>query len=164
MLRTMTTAETLPSHTPRCFGCGTNNPCGLGLEAWRDGDDIRGRVRFGEHHSGGPMFAHGGAVATALDDCLGFLLYVIQEPAVTARLETNYRKPVLLNTGYDLHARMTHREGRKVFAAIEMRDEAGEIAADGVGLFVTVKFDHFTKDLPADWRERAKNLGLELPW
>ena len=27
----------LPSHAPGCFGCGPNNPCGLGLHAWRDG-------------------------------------------------------------------------------------------------------------------------------
>jgi acyl-coenzyme A thioesterase PaaI-like protein len=156
--------ENLPSHAPRCFGCGEHNPCGLGLQAWREGDDIRGRVTFGEHHSGGPMFAHGGAVATALDDCLGFLLYIVQEPAVTAKLEVNYRKPVLLNTEYSLHAWLTGRDGRKVFSAIDMRDAKGEVVAEGTGLFVTVAFEHFTKDLPADWRERAEKLGLELPW
>ena len=73
----------LPSHAPGCFGCGPNNPCGLGLHAWRDGEEVRGHVVFAEHHSGAPGFAHGGAVATALDDCLGFLLYVIGQPAVT---------------------------------------------------------------------------------
>ena len=161
---TMATNERLPAHTPRCFGCGDDNPCGLGLEGWRDGDEVRGRVTFGKHHSGGPMFAHGGAVATALDDCLGMLLYVIQTPAVTARLETDYRKPVLLNTEYGLHAWMTGREGRKMWAAIDMRDADGQVVAEGKGLFLTVTIDHFTKDLPDDWRERAKDMGLDLPW
>ena len=161
---TPTEPQTLPSHTNRCFGCGRDNPCGLGLEAWQDGEGIAGRVTFGEHHSGGPMFAHGGAVATALDDCLGFLLYVIQEPAVTARLEVDYRRPVLLNTGYALRAWMTGRDGRKVRARIEMADESGTIVAEGHALFLTVAFDHFVKDLPPDWRERARDMGLELPW
>lgn len=157
-------SQTLPSHAPRCFGCGTDNPCGLGLRAWRDGDDIRGSVIFGAHHSGAPAFAHGGAVATALDDCLGFLLYIVGEPAVTARLEVNYRKPVTLETEYHLHARIDRREGRKFWTAIDMRDGAGDVVAEGTGLFVVVKIDHFTRELPEDWREKAKKRGIELPW
>lgn len=155
---------TLPPHAPRCFGCGTDNPCGLRLQAWRDGDEIRARVTFGAHHSGAPAFAHGGAVATALDDCLGFLLYIAETPAVTAKLETNYRKPVLIEEPYELRAWMTGREGRKIHAQIEMRDKDGVIAADGVALFVTVSIEHFTKDLPDYWRDRAAERGIELPW
>ena len=159
-----TDSDTLPAHAPRCFGCGTHNPCGLGLQAWRDGDQIRGKVTFREHHSGGPMFAHGGAVATALDDALGFLAYIFQEPAVTARLDVSYRKPVLLNTEYTLHARLEGKEGRKVRSVVSMHDEEGEVVAEANALFITVAFDHFVKDLPPDWRERARDMGLELPW
>src|SRR5688572_1720727 len=119
--------DALPPHAPRCFGCGTENPCGLRLEARRDGDDVRGRVTFGAHHSGAPAFANGDAVATAMDDCLGFLLYVIGEPAVTAKLEVNYRKPVVIEQPYDLVARATGREGRKIFTSVEMRDANGEL-------------------------------------
>ncbi len=161
----MSRTDALPSHTPRCFGCGDDNPCGLGLRAWRDGEDaVRGEVTFSDHHSSGLLFAHGGAVATALDDCLGFLLYVFQEPAVTAKLEVNYRKPVLVNHRYDMRARVTGRDGRKVHSAIEMLDGDGEVAADGAALFVTVTYDHFVKDLTEEDRERARGMGLDLPW
>lgn len=155
--------QTLPPHAPACFGCGSENPAGLGLRAWRVDDEIHGEVTFKQHHSGAPTFAHGGAVATAIDDCLGFLLYLIEEPGVTARLEVDYRKPVLLETRYVLRARVDHREGRKIFASIEMRDPQGVLAAEGTALFVTVSIEHFTRDLPEDWKERAKELG-ELPW
>ncbi|MFA5891228.1 MAG: PaaI family thioesterase [Actinomycetota bacterium] len=154
----------LPSHAPGCFGCGTENPSGLGLQAWQDGDEIRGRVTFSDHHSGAPGFAHGGAVATALDDCLGFLLYVIEEPGVTAKLEVNYRRPVLVHTEYSLRGWFDHRDGRKIFTSIEMRDANGTIVAEGSGLFVTVAMEHFSKNLPDDWRERARERGIELPW
>jgi len=154
----------LPSHAPRCFGCGPENPCGLGLHAWRDGDEVRGHVVFAEHHSGAPGFAHGGAVATALDDCLGFLLYVIGQPAVTAKLEVNYRKPVTINTEYTLHAKLHSRERRKLYTSIDMRDTDGGIVAEGTGLFVTVSMEHFTKNLPEDWRAEARKRGIELPW
>lgn len=156
-------SDPLPPHAPACFGCGRDNPAGLGLHAWRDGDEIHGEVTFALHHSGAPTFAHGGAVATALDDCLGFLLYLIEEPGVTARLEVNYRRPVLLEQRYTLRARIDSREGRKVYASIEMFDDVGEMAANGTALFVIVSIEHFTRDLPPDWKERAKRTG-ELPW
>lgn len=156
--------DPLPVHAPGCFGCGGQNPCGLRLKAWRDGQDIRGTVTFAEHHSGAPAYAHGGAVATAIDDCLGYLMYLAQQPAVTAKLELNYRRPVLLNVRYELHAWMVALEGRKIRTAIEMRDPSGELAAEATGLFIIVSVAHFTKDLPPDWREKAQKLGLELPW
>lgn len=155
--------QTLPPHAPGCFGCGRENPAGLGLRAWRVDDEINGEVTFAPHHSGAPTFAHGGAVATAIDDCLGFLLYLIEEPGVTARLEVDYRKPVLLETSYTLRARIDRREGRKVFASLEMRAPDGVLAAEATALFVTVSIEHFTRDLPADWKERAKERG-QLPW
>lgn len=161
---TQTEREPLPSHAPKCFGCGTENPCGLGLHAWREGDEVRGHVTFAPHHAGAPGFAHGGAVATALDDCLGFLLYVIGQPAVTAKLEVNYRRPVLVNTEYTLHTALLGREGKKLFTSIDMRDGNGDVVADGKGLFVTVSLEHFTKNLPDDWRAEAKKRGIELPW
>lgn len=156
--------DPLPVHAPRCFGCGDENPCGLQLKAWREGDDIRATLTFAEHHAGAPAYAHGGAVATAVDDCLGYLLYIAQEPAVTAKLEVNYRKPVRLNVPYHLHAWMERRDGRKIYTGIEMRDADEQVVADGTGLFLTVAVEHFTKDLPPDWREKAKKMGLELPW
>ena len=156
--------DPLPVHAPQCFGCGRTNPCGLKLKAWRDGDTVLATVTFAEHHSGAPAYAHGGAVATAVDDCLGYLLYIAQEPAVTAKLEVNYRQPVLLDIEYRLRAWIEGREGRKIYTRIEMRDPEDRIAADGTGLFVTVALEHFTKDLPADWRRKAEEFGLELPW
>ena len=47
-----------------------------------------------EHHQGAPGQAHGGLLATAFDETMGFLLWVVGRPAVTARLETDYVLPV----------------------------------------------------------------------
>jgi len=154
----------LPSHAPKCFGCGPDNPCGLGLRAWQDGDEVRGVVTFSEHHTGAPVFAHGGAVATALDDCLGFLMYLIGEPAVTGKLEVTFRKPVTIGTEYKLHAKFDHRDGRKIYNSIDMRDSEDEVVAEATGLFITISIEHFTSTLPDNWREEARKRGIELPW
>lgn len=158
------TNQALRPHAPACFGCGADNPAGLGLKAYRRGDEIHGEVTFSTHHSGAPAFAHGGAVATAIDDCLGFVLYIVGEPAVTAHLEVDYRRPVLLETSYTLRATVDAREGRKIYASIVMRDPEGAIAAEGRAIFVTVSVEHFMRDLSEEQIAEAHAKGVELPW
>jgi acyl-coenzyme A thioesterase PaaI-like protein len=156
--------EPLRPHAPACFGCGADNPAGLGLKAYRIGDEIHGEVTFSKHHSGAPTFAHGGAVATAIDDCLGFVLYVVGEPAVTAHLEVDYRKPVLLGVRYTLLAKVDGRDGRKVYASIVMREPDGDVAAEGQAIFVTVSVEHFMRELTEEQIKEATERGVELPW
>ena len=89
----------LPAHHPQCLGCGPDNPHGHHLQVWRDGDRVRSRHVFDPRHVGAPGIAHGGAVATVLDDLFGFVLYVVGDLAVTRHLEVGYRAPVLLGDG-----------------------------------------------------------------
>lgn len=158
----------LPSHHPNCFGCGEDNPCGLKLKMWRDGERVRGEVVFGTSHEGAPGLAHGGAVAAAFDDALGFVLYIVEAPAVTARLEVDYRKPVMLNRSYELDGWVERRDGRKLFLRIEARDEGGELVAEGKGLFLQVPMEHFLQampdDVPDEIKKRMKQAGGTPPW
>ena len=75
--------ERLPSHTTTCMGCGPDNPHGLRLVVHRSGDAVYTDVTFDERHIGAPGLAHGGAVAAACDDVLGFTLWIAGTPAVT---------------------------------------------------------------------------------
>lgn len=68
--------ELLPAHTPTCMGCGPQNPHGLQLVAYRSGDTVYADVTFDERHIGAPGLAHGGAIAAACDDVLGFALWI----------------------------------------------------------------------------------------
>lgn len=158
----------LPSHHANCFGCGEDNPCGLKIKMWRDGDRVKGSVAFGASHEGAPGLAHGGAVAAAFDDALGFVLYIVETPAVTARLEVDYRKPVLLHRPYQLEAWVEKREGRKLFLRIEARDADSQLVAEGKGLFLQVPMEHFFQAMPKDVspevRARMRDAGGTPPW
>jgi len=134
----------LPPHQPNCFGCGPRNQAGLHLRCQVTEEGVAGLFRLEEHHEGGPGTAHGGIVAAVLDDLLGYLIYRLGRPMVTARLEVDYRRPLPLLTDVEAVARITSTEGRKAWTEGELRDQSG-IYAQARGLFLEVEVEHFMR-------------------
>jgi acyl-coenzyme A thioesterase PaaI-like protein len=155
----------LPPHHPHCLGCGPDNPGSLGLRLAIDGERVTGEVVLDDRHQGAPGFAHGGAVATALDDTLGTLLVVLGQPGVTARLEVNYRRPAFLGRRFQLEAEVERVEGRKIHMTALMRD-SGEVVADARALFIQVEPDHFlqTGEVPEEWTDHWWREGRRLAY
>lgn len=156
----------LPPHQPHCLGCGDRNPASLGIRMRVDGDRIRGHVTIDRRHEGAPGFVHGGALSTVLDDALGFVLMILKRPAVTAKLEINFRQPALLDRRFEIEAWADAVEGRKLHLRGELRGEDGLIA-DARGLFIEVELDHFMRgvaDSGSEWAEEAGREGSQLPW
>ncbi len=138
---------TLPPHYPSCFGCGPEAEFGLHVQARRVGDEIHSRHTFVPQHAGAPGIAHGGTVAALVDDVCGFLLFVVQQPAVTRKLEVEYLLPVMVGVPYDLVARVESFEGRKLFVSCQGRDPDGILIFRGGGLFLVVDLSHFDAQL-----------------
>jgi uncharacterized protein (TIGR00369 family) len=144
----------LPAHYRNCLGCGPDNPHGHHLRARRDGRGVSARHVFDERHVGAPGIAHGGAVATVIDDIYGYLLYVVDELAVTRHLEIDYLKPVRLGAPYTLRADLLSRQGRKLHLQARVEDADGRAAATSTALFIVVGIEHFAspptsaRDLP----------------
>jgi acyl-coenzyme A thioesterase PaaI-like protein len=134
----------LPSHYDRCFGCGRDHPTGLHLEMWGLEDELRVRGSFTvtEHHQGAPGPAHGGVISAAVDEGMGYLLWLVGSPAVTARLEVDFRRPVPIGSRLELHARVDRREGRKIWASMQGRVD-DEVAVEDEALYVMVGLEHF---------------------
>ena len=84
----MPRAERL-SHHDLCFGCGQANLFGLQLELERTEDGVAGRFFVKQDHQGPPGHAHGGVIATALDEAMALLLHDEGTHALTARLEVD---------------------------------------------------------------------------
>ena len=109
--------ERLPSHTPTCMGCGPANSHGLRLEVYRRADSVYADVTFDERHIGAPGLAHGGAVAAACDDVLGFTLWIADTPAVTRTWTVEYLQPVPLHQPHRIAAHISARKGRALHVA-----------------------------------------------
>jgi acyl-coenzyme A thioesterase PaaI-like protein len=154
------TREALPPHHPGCMGCGPDNPAGLGMRMERDGDHVRGSVEPDHRHQGAPGYAHGGAVTTILDDAFGMLLFVLRRPAVTARIEVDFRRPAYLGRPFEVEAWVDRTEGRKLWMAAALRD-AGELIAEARSLFLAVDPEHFARGVEAS---ADADPGLGFPW
>lgn len=158
----------LPAHQPHCLGCGPENPAGMGLRLRIEGERVVGRVEFDRRQEGAPGFAHGGAVATVLDDALGSVLIVVGRPAVTAKLDIDFRAPAFLGRELEVEAWCDRIEGRKLHLAGRV-SEAGTVLAEARALFIEVAIDHFRRGgqaLPDGWegwtagaRDAARDSG-----
>lgn len=138
--------ELLGSHYAECFGCGEEQPHGLHLQA-RAGEGVAITAEFTVQpaHQGAPGLAHGGVLATALDEALGSLNWLLRTIAVTGRLETDYVRPVPVGTVLHLEAEVTAVAGRKIYSRATGRvgGPDGPVAVRAEALFVEVKVDHF---------------------
>ncbi len=96
-------------------------------------------------HQGAPGLAHGGILATALDETLGSLHWVLRTIAVTGRLETDFLLPVPVDTVLYLEAEVTAVHGRKIYCTATGRlgGPDGDVAVRADALFIEVKVDHF---------------------
>lgn len=138
--------ELLGAHYEQCFGCGGEQPHGLHLQA-RAGEGVSLTAEFTVQpaHQGAPGLAHGGVLATALDETLGSLNWLLRTIAVTGRLETDFVRPVPVGTVLYLEAEVTAVAGRKIYSRATGRigGPDGPVAVRAEALFIEVKVDHF---------------------
>ena len=141
----------LRPHFSECFACGADQAAGLHLAAVvGEGASVVATFTVTRSHQGAPGLAHGGLLATAVDEAMGFLLSLIGEPAVTAHLEVDYVLPVPVGDVVTLTAHGLARAGRKIWADVTGVLPDGRTALTGSALFVTVGIEHFTSAAPAE--------------
>ncbi|CAB4338290.1 unannotated protein [freshwater metagenome] len=146
----------IPSHFGHCFGCGDLHPTGLHLVAHAgEGADLTAEFLVTQDHQGAPGLAHGGLLSLAFDEALGKLMWLIRSPAVTARLETDFLKPVPMGTTLHISAQITGQVNRKVYTSAEGRLDSpdGPVAVRASALFVIVPMAHFLDNAPKAYLE-----------
>ena len=153
------TGTKIPSHFAHCFGCGDLHPTGLHLVAHvGQGVDITAEFTVTENHQGAPGLAHGGLLSLAFDEALGKLMWLLRAPAVTARLETDFLKPVPIGQTLYISASISGQINRKVYteAVGRLGGQDGEIAVRASALFVIVPMKHFIENMPKQYHEYIK--------
>jgi len=132
----------LPSHYRSCFGCGEDHPTGLHMQVRGRKDRVEGSFEVTEHHQGAPGLAHGGVIAAAVDEVMGFLIYLLAAPAVTVHLEVNFRKPVPVGSRLDLETHVDRIDGRKVYSTLTGRVD-GTVHVEASSIYLKVEYGHF---------------------
>jgi acyl-coenzyme A thioesterase PaaI-like protein len=123
---------------------GRANPLAppLSLEASPDGQRALGRAVFGDPYEGPPGCVHGGWVAAAFDEVLGFAQSLGGSPGMTGTLTIRYRKPTPLNTELRFEAWLERSEGRKRFVRGTL-SAGGELKAEAEGIFIAIDPSRF---------------------
>jgi len=115
-------------------------------------------VTFGSAYEGPPGCVHGGFVAAAFDEVLGFVQSLGGNPGMTARLTVHYRRPTPLHTELIFEGELVRIEGRKIHTHARLQ-AAGELTAEAEGLFVSVDRSRFLALL--EQRERLVGAHTE---
>jgi acyl-coenzyme A thioesterase PaaI-like protein len=102
------------------------------------GDTVLGEVTFASAYEGPPGHVHGGFVAAAFDEVLGYVQSLSGAPGMTGTLTVRYRKPTPLHTPLRFEARYLRTEGRKVFTEAKLL-AAGVLCAEAEGLFISMR-------------------------
>jgi acyl-coenzyme A thioesterase PaaI-like protein len=112
----------------------------IGSESEPVAVEIRARCTLTAAHSGPPGRAHGGVVALLLDQVIGVAAAVAGATGLTAGLNVRFRDGTPLDTPLEITARWTGVEGRKSFAAGELRAD-GVVLAEATGIFIRERRD-----------------------
>jgi uncharacterized protein (TIGR00369 family) len=123
-----------------CFACGKDNPDGMHLKFYLD-EETRQAIcnfRLSRRYQGPPGHAHGGIIATILDEAMGKVNKLHKVVALTKAMEIEYLKPVPLGRNLTAIGRERETIGRRHVNTAEIDNDKGEILARSTGTFVAV--------------------------
>jgi len=117
---------------------GLANPLAPPLSIARSGElTARATATFGTAYEGPPGHVHGGWIAAAFDEVLGYVQSLGGNPGMTGRLTVHYRRPTPLHVELRFEARLVREDGRKIFT--EAQVFAGDtLTAESEGLFLSI--------------------------
>ena len=103
-----------------CICCSPNNPIGLRLEFWEDGEDVLTKWNPSQNYQGWVINRK------------------LQTTGVTTRLEIKYRKPVLTDeTQIIVRGHIAQQRRNIVTIALTLENEKGEICNEGEAVYFT---------------------------
>lgn len=134
-----------------CFGCAPNNPVGVKMEFYEDGDDIVSIWHPQPEYQGWIDTLHGGIQAVLLDEiCAWVIVRKLQTTGVTSKMETRYLKPVSTKA-HHITLRAHIKEIRRNIVLVEagIYNEEGELCTQALCTYFT-----FSK-------EKAHEMGFQ---
>ena len=118
-------------HKPgyNCIGCSPDNPMGLHLDFWEDGEDVVSRWTPTADYQGWIDTLHGGVQSLLLDEVAGWVVTrKLQTTGVTSKMEVQYVMPL---STYDslltIRARISRQMRNVAFIEGEIYNAHGEV-------------------------------------
>ena len=147
MKRILNPWEGMPGYN--CIGCSPDNPFGLHLHFFEDGDDIVSKWKPNGNYQGWLNTLHGGIQALLLDEVCGWVITrKLQTAGVTSKMETRYKRPVsTLDT--ELTVRAHIREQRRNIVVIDatLADSTGTLCTEATCTYFAFPKEKAQRDM-----------------
>src|SRR5262245_45296602 len=112
-----------PGRLTTCYGCGKDNKRGLGLDFYAEGDSVVADFVPDPDHGGYGQVVHGGVVATAIDEALGWAIFGLREKlGVTTELKVQFEQPVLCGKTYAVRGKIDKEDDRGAEISVAITD------------------------------------------
>lgn len=112
-----------------CFGCAPQNPLGVKMEFYEDGNDIVSIWQPQSEYQGWLNTLHGGIQSVLLDEICGWVVMrKLQTAGVTSKMETRFLRPVRTDGGQiTLRARIVEQRRNLITIDAELTDADGKL-------------------------------------
>jgi acyl-coenzyme A thioesterase PaaI-like protein len=122
-----------------CFACGKSNPIGLKLEFRFEGEDYVTSFEVKPEYQGWANFAHGGLIATVLDEVMTRIMWAKGLHTVTGRLEVRYRNPAPVGAVLEVRGRITRQRPPAVETEAVATGPDGTVVAEAKAVSMIVE-------------------------
>lgn len=132
-----------------CIGCAPDNPFGVHLFFYEDGEDIISKWKPSANYQGWLNTLHGGIQALLLDEVCGWVVMrKLQTTGVTSKMETRYKRPISTDDP-ELTIRAHIREQRRNIVVIDatLTDSAGNICTEATCTYFSFPREKAERDM-----------------
>ena len=123
-----------------CYGCGADNPHGLGLTFESHDGRLSAQFIPETHHEGWPGVVHGGIINALLYEIMENWPFARGIVTMARSMETRFRRPASIGRSITASSWLARRDGREM--AIEANLECeGIVVAEGRATLVVLSGD-----------------------
>ena len=135
----------------KCICCSPDNPIGLHLQFWEEGDEVLTKWSPSENYQGWIDTLHGGVIAMLMDEVAGWVVNrKLQTAGMTTRLDVKYRQPVMTTESLiTIKGHISAQRRNIVTIHLTLENAKGEICDEADATYFTFG------------PERAKEMGFD---
>ena len=135
----------------KCICCSPDNPIGLHLQFWEEGDEVLTKWSPSENYQGWVDTLHGGVIAMLMDEVAGWVVNrKLQTAGMTTRLDIKYRQPVMTTEPLiTIKGHISAQRRNIVTIHLTLENAKGEICDEADATYFTFG------------PERAKEMGFD---
>ena len=119
-----------------CFACGTLNAHGLRLDLHLEHGRAWTELQLDRRFEGWEGIAHGGIVATLLDEVMAWSLVSTDAWGVTARMAIDFRSPLVIGDAVRADGRLVEARRRLFRTEARLETASGTLLASASGTYL----------------------------